>query len=876
MLRGRMHIAILWYRWLALVIGSVGYLVTVANAAENWVVLGVLGGAVVYALLVTVLGLLRRLPPWSWIVSVAVEVATASLLVVLTGGIDSPFLLYYLTPVLEVAQWASLQVAVGATVGLGVLYAFLVLLTATEDWVSFLRHPRFLISEGIFFLLALLILLLVGPVLRWREQEGELARYEELFTLSGVQRPGVLAVVTEEILRTMGADLALIFLQDPSSEQLQLQVPEPYPMATVSRSTLERIAWDAEFLNNLMRCGCPALLVDERFDRFAVPAETRDLFLRQPFLAAPLVLESELLGLLLVGRRGGREQFQEEDTSRLAELAARVARVVAWTESLHSLRRSYAEMSALNQVVREINSPRQLEDILQRIVRHGREILRAERASLMLLDADGKRLLLRAVDGAAFGRPASEGVPVGQGIAGWVAQHGQPLVVSPENVARFRSQEERGVQHALCMPLRLEGRVTGVLNLSRLTEASPQFDHQDMQLAQLLADVAAATIAKADLIEKVTQRTRALSEVNRALSTERNKLAQVIRGLAEGVVVFDAADRLVLLNRTAARLLDLDEKTDLGMDIGRYLQEQGLDEAHRMLQRLHQEARSLTQPLLYQGPLQKDGTRIYEVRANPVVSAEAGYQAAVVILRDVTVEVEEEQARAQFISSMAQGIRGPLTSVKGYIDLLRSSEAGPLTPQQEEFLARADARVQECVDVASEFLDLSRLQEGHFAIYFERVDVAGLVREVADLLQPMAAGKQLALRTVLPPRLEPITAGRAALRQVLSNLVDNAIKNTSMRGTVLVRVEDEGPQLKVSVQDTGVGISAEMRGKLFRPGGGTEGGRAIGLGLYIAKQIVEAHGGTIWFESEPGKGTVFFFTLPKDPTRAAATKDQGA
>jgi len=870
-LRKSVHIPILLYRWLALAIGTIGYLVGLIGVGEvDWLTLGVLGIAIFFALVFTILGLLRRPHRWPWPVPLVLDIVVSGVLLVLTGGAESPFLLFYLTPVLETALWASLQVSVGVTVGLGVLYPFLVALNAWGDWVAALFSARFLVSEGIFFLLALLVIMLLGPVLRWREREGQLAQYERLFSLSGTERPGVMAVITEEVMRALESDVALIFLRELAGDRLEVQIPDPYPMATLSRSTLRRIEWDQECLSRLTMTDSPALLVNNDFSRFPIPESMRNIFLRQPFLAAALVLEGDVIGLMLAGRRGGQTAFHEGDLSRVAELAARTAQVVGWTESLCDLRQRYAEMRALNQVVREINSPRRLEEVLQRIVENAREVLQVDRASVMLLDDSGQWLKVRAIDGIPFAKPISQGVPVGQGISGWVVQHNQPLIIAPGDIGRFRSEEEREVNQALCIPLRLDGHVIGVLNLSLLSSAGRVFTHEDVSLAQILADVAAVAIGKADLMEKVLKHTRALSQANRALAVERNKLKQTIRGIADGVVVIDPADCLILLNDAAVRLLDLGDEDAVGMDIAAYLREQGLDELAGLLQRLRQEGRSLTGPLVYRGPLQKEGQHVYEVQVNSIYAAgakrEPVYQGAVAVVRDVTVEVEEEESRSQFVSSMAQEIRTPMASIKGYLELLCSSEPGPLTQKQEEFLTRASYNVDRCVNTLDNFLDLSRIQEGGLSIYFEPMDVAELVQDVTNLVQSHAASRQLDLRVTPPPQMEAIVASYSGLRQVLLNLLDNAIRNTSIQGKVFLRVEDEGRRLKFAVQDTGVGIPEEMRDRVFQRGTHAESGR-VAMGLYIAKQIVEGHRGTIWLESEVGKGTAVFFTLPKDPTR---------
>jgi signal transduction histidine kinase len=875
MLRGRAHLPVLLYRWLALIIGTVGYLVS--SGAVRWTVLVALGSAVLYALVLTVMAAFLHLRRWPWIVTMSLDLAFGALLVVLTGGVESPFLLYYLTPVLQVALWASLQVAIAVTISLGALYPPLALVSDWGNWAALLS-PRFLLNEGLILLLAILIIMLIGPALRWREQEGELSRYEQIFSLSGMPRRGVLAVITEETLRAMGTDIALIFTRDPASRQLEVQVPDPYPLATLPRAELARTEWDQAFLEGLLRTDSPALLVDQSFARFPVPEAVRRLFAQQPFLAAPLVLEGEPIGLLLVGRLRSRETFAEGALNHLAELAGRTARVIGWIDSLYSLRRRYTETRAINEVLREINSPHQLENVLQRLVASAREVLQGDRASVMLLDPEGQRLHVRAVAGRPFAGASAEGVPVGQGVSGWVVQHDQPLTVAPENIARFRSQESREVVQALCLPLRTAGQVIGVLNLSRLSPDSRPFMQEDTHLAQILADAAAVAIVKADLLERISAHTRQLSQLNRELASERNKLQWTLASLAEGVLVLNALDQVILLNDVAAQLFGEAGPALMGTDFAEYLHRQGLDDLRGLIQQARAEATPHSAPVVYRGPLQADSEQTLELQITPIcVGVEGGTtcEGTVTVMRDVTIQLQQEQARAQFIAKLAQDIRTPLTVIKGYVDLLQGGETGPLTEKQSEFLTRIVHNLQQAVAMVTGLLDLSRIRETHIEIYFEPVDVTAVVREVIELIQPQAVGKRIDLRVTMPPDMAPIIAGRAGLRQVLLNLLDNALKHTSTQGTVLLRVEEENAQLKFAVQDTGIAIPAEMRGRIFQRDVAGEGRGRSSLGLYVAKQIVEAHRGAIWFDSEPGKGTVFSFTLPRDPTQGAVAEGKG-
>lgn len=871
----RTAMSILWYRWLALLIGAAGFVASGRKVSAYPVI--VLCSAILYTGVLTFLRLRQWSTPWLWMATAGVDVVMGGWLLAVTGGAESAFLPFFLVPIVHTAMWAPLTAAVILTVGLGVLYPILAFLASDEAWLTTLTSVRFLTGEGILFLLALLIVLLVGPVLRWRKLEGELANYESLFTMTRTEPDRVMSVITAEALRMLKVDIVLVFLYQQAEDRLELQFPDPFPMFTLSPVTLQRMEWDQDCLKELMASAGPATVVDQ-LCRISIPQSMRDFFLRQPFLSAPIVLEGKPIGLLLASRRELEGGFEREALSGMAELAGRIAQVVRWIQSLHRLQRRYTEVSALNQVLREINSPNRLESVLQRIVDSAAELLRVDRATVMLLDEGGETLRVRAVAGASFAHSISDTMPVGEGISGWVVRHGQSLVIAPEDISRFRSDEEREVRRALCTPLRVEKRSIGVLNLSVISDQSRAFAQEDVEMAQLLADTAAVAIVKADLMEKVLSRTQELGEANREMSVGRTRLAQTINCISDGVIVLDATDRVILLNDAARRLLDLGDKEVLGLEVGGFLKEQGLEGLQALLRRLHDEATTLTGPLIYRGPLRPEVERSYELQMTPVCADqddEAQCEGIVTILRDVTVEPEEEPVRSEFITTMAHELRTPLTSMRGYLELLRSGDAGTLTSIQEDYISRAQFNLDRCINLVSESLDLSRIREGHFSLYFSSVDVPQVVQEVAEAARVHAETKQLELRVTVSPEMAPIVASSSGLRQVLMNLLDNAIKHTPSHGQVSLRVEEEGNEVRFAVQDTGVGINGGEE-QVFQPAEGEEGGRGVGLGLHISKQVVEAHNGRIWFESEPGRGTVFYFSLPKDPAQVPRENSQGA
>ncbi len=221
----------------------------------------------------------------------------------------------------------------------------------------------------------------------------------------------------------------------------------------------------------------------------------------------------------------------------------------------------------------------------------------------------------------------------------------------------------------------------------------------------------------------------------------------------------------------------------------------------------------------------------------------------------------------QFLSIVSHELRTPLNSINGFGSILEDEIAGPLNQQQHEYLRKMLRGADLLNFLVNNLLDLTQILAGEFTITPSEMNLREVAAGVIDDLKSKAASKGLTLRFEGPDDLPPVLADEIRVVQVLSNLVDNAIKFTPEGGKIWVRACAIGAFLRIEVEDTGVGIVPEDIPKLFkrfsqldmsatRKAGGT------GLGLSISKAIIEAHGGEIGVESTPGKGSTFWFTLP--------------
>jgi len=229
--------------------------------------------------------------------------------------------------------------------------------------------------------------------------------------------------------------------------------------------------------------------------------------------------------------------------------------------------------------------------------------------------------------------------------------------------------------------------------------------------------------------------------------------------------------------------------------------------------------------------------------------------------------LREERMRADFIAMLSHEIRTPLTSVREAVDLIGAGTFGEVNAKQKRFLDIAERESERLSGMLSRLLSVSRMEGRELDLTPERVDAAGLADAALERLAPTARGAGAKLEAEIEPGLA-VRADPAHIGQVLTNLVGNGIKFSGRNGTVRVRAERRGDEVLFSVEDDGPGIPQDGHERIFlkyyREPGVRDSIDGAGLGLAISRRIVLAHGGRIWVESEPGRGSIFRFTLPAE------------
>ncbi len=341
------------------------------------------------------------------------------------------------------------------------------------------------------------------------------------------------------------------------------------------------------------------------------------------------------------------------------------------------------------------------------------------------------------------------------------------------------------------------------------------------------------------------------------LSRDRARLAAVLDQMEEGVVAVDADERLLLVNPALSRLLGIDPEAARGRGYIESLRHRGLAE-------LIAEVLRVRRPAVRELRLFSPEELVFDAHAAPLAQ-QGARDGAVVVLHDITRLRRLEQMRRDFVANVSHELRTPLASIKGYAETLRD---GAIDDKKNrlEFVGTIEEQAAHLSKLVDDLLDLSSIESGHRPPRLVRVPVRGLLETAARDAAPAAAARRITLEVGAVTGPVDALGDADQIRQVLANLIDNAIKYSEPGGRVELGAAAEGEGVVVSVRDAGIGIPTADLPRVFerfyrvdksraREAGGT------GLGLAIVKHLVEAHGGRVWVESRQPGGSTFRFTL---------------
>lgn len=365
-------------------------------------------------------------------------------------------------------------------------------------------------------------------------------------------------------------------------------------------------------------------------------------------------------------------------------------------------------------------------------------------------------------------------------------------------------------------------------------------------------------------------------ETKNKLEIQRNELETIISSIGEGLIMVDPDYVITLANPTAAAMLGFSAGELAGKKayevVKVFKDGKEMPREERPIARILSLSETVSFGVTDNCSIETVGGKRYPISffGTPLLVGEK-LRGAVAVFRDITADKELDEAKSSFISVASHQLRTPLTSIRWYSEMLLSEDAGPLNEMQRDFAKEVNEGTLRLYSTIDLLLSLSRIENGTLKNNPENVNIVRLAGEVADELRPQLEPKHLTL-SIIPPSVETpdVHIDPLIVRQVALNLVSNAIRYTNEHGIIEFRIEKRPTDVLCAVKDNGIGISESEKPKIFSKFFRAENAiRQVpdgsGLGLSLVKGLVESWGGTIWFESEEGRGTTFFFTIPEHP-----------
>ncbi len=371
---------------------------------------------------------------------------------------------------------------------------------------------------------------------------------------------------------------------------------------------------------------------------------------------------------------------------------------------------------------------------------------------------------------------------------------------------------------------------------------------------------------KIELVEKqfkmANEQYNVLDKNFKNLGREKKQTEEIVRSMAEGVIMVNEKGETIFMNPAAEKLLNVSKEERIGKNILSDLKDE------QMVTWAQEISGKEEKEIVLQS--KSDQTQKILRASNAIIESEDGKTVGFVsVLSDVTKQRELDQLKEQFVANISHDLRTPLNNVNESLSLLQGNLVGKLTPEQERIVTIGVNNAKRLNRLINDLLDLSKMEAKKFSLIKSVFQLDQLILNIAEEFQPWSRTKNISIETKLSGTLE-IEGDQDRISQVLTNLVGNALKFTPSQGIVEIQATRKNHSqecIEVAVRDTGPGISKKDHARIFEKfvqldSSNLQGVSGTGLGLAIAKEIVELHGGRIWLESQEGRGSRFAFELP--------------
>ncbi len=615
------------------------------------------------------------------------------------------------------------------------------------------------------------------------------------------------------------------------------------------------------------------------------------------YMGVPLKTGSEVLGVLAIRNVTRKHSFNINDDRILttvgsqlgaaiqnARLYERVTESAEKMERLVDIRTEELEeerdrLDTLYQITSELARTLDMEQLLERSLGMISKAVGASDGVILTTDPATDALFCRAWlnPNHLLTDPDEDEIQEhpAQGLANWLLRldesNDNVAVIDDLNDEDYWTEEgrETGLRSAMAVVLENNEDPLGVMVL--LAHEVGTFTESHLKLLVPAATQMAASMNSADLYQLIRDQAERMGKLLRAEQEEAQKNQAILESIADGVLLADSNGEIVLFNSAAERILELPREQALGQPVNKLAGMYG-QSAARWTQMMNEWADEADRPELADESVSDRielEDKIISIQLSPVFSGD-WFLGTVSVFRDITKDVEADRAKSQFIANVSHEFRTPLTSIKGYTDLLLMSAAGEMPASQLTFINTIKENAERLTSLVEDVLNISKLDSGEESMNMQTIDMDEIMSYVFNQVASRNEDHEIETSVMVADDVPPIRGDHEKLIQVFRNLIDNAFKYTLPGGSINVSVtrDSDNEQVLITIADSGVGIPEEFREAAWRRFerhdqtaveldiAGT------GLGLSLAREFVRLHHGDIWFDSEEGVGTTFYIKLP--------------
>jgi len=490
------------------------------------------------------------------------------------------------------------------------------------------------------------------------------------------------------------------------------------------------------------------------------------------------------------------------------------------------------DLESLTGLARLVTSSLDVDIVLKTIVEAAVELTGAEEGSLLLIDEATGELYMRASRNFNEEFVSTFRLPVNDSLIGSVIQNGKIVIFDDNTPQKIKTSYL--VHSLLYIPLKLKEQTIGVLGVDNRLKRMV-FSQRDISLLTTMAEYAVIAIENSKLFTKMV--------------VERTKLETIINQIEDGVLVLDSDFRILIINEIAKSVLRINGENLIGSPIQMYPMDTEFLEIIKKFENY----------LGKSSEINADDERVFSAHLSKIT--DIGYA---ITLHDITYLKKLDRIKSDFVSTVSHDLRSPLTAILGYVDLVE--RAGPVQELQKNFLDRIQFSVHNITNLVDDLLNLGRIEAG-FDTRKESLSLSVFIHQAIDELLPKFSQANIQINMNIQDETGAIYASPIQMRQLLNNLLTNAIKYSNQGTSVSVSLQENDQQLILQIADEGFGIPSVdlpyIFDKFYRSGNviGTE-IPGSGLGLAIVKSIVESHQGRIWVDSSVGKGSTFTIVFP--------------